>query len=287
MHSVIEPAALLILALPLLFLGWLAAVVVLLFKRKWRTAIFVGLVAPLFVFLALIVGLYMSMLGNVGPIARPDRIGNGAEVLSPADRNSAERPPSPPAPLPQAGEGSLKPAKRLAPASSAEKTLPSSEKSPPAWVAAPPHWQEDAYQTAVVVGPYTSRAECDAHLADELQKAVGQFAEMCLGEPISEKNVLPAEELRRLLIRDQWEEIGQYSVGPMVQLHVLLQFDRKMKERILELHRRAVIDRRLWVAGIVTIGVLGFLTGLFGFLKITGRPHAKLQAVFAPHGRDG
>ena len=121
-----------------------------------------------------------------------------------------------------------------------------------------------------MVGPYTTRQECDAHLGEELQKALDRYVEICLGGQPSERITLPPDMLRRQLVKDQWEEVGQFSVGPMTQLHLLLQFDRKLKDRVLEENQRAVVAGRLWYAGIGLAAVLVVLAAGYGYLKVTG-----------------
>ena len=77
------------------------------------------------------------------------------------------------------------------------------------------------------------------------------------------------------------------SVGPMIQLHLLLEFDRAVQERIQKAAERAVIDRRLWRAGTVSAAVLGLLAVALAYLKAdlaTGGAHRRrlrFGAVFA------
>ena len=100
------------------------------------------------------------------------------------------------------------------------------------------------------------------------QEALDQYVEVCLGDQAAGGIGLPADYLRQQLVKDQWEETRQHSVGPMTQLHVLLQFDRKLKDRVLEEHRQAIVGRRLRaVAAWAAIG-LALLTVAFGYLKI-------------------
>ena len=85
---------------------------------------------------------------------------------------------------------------------------------------------------SIAVGPYTTRAECDAKLPDALQEALDQYAEVCLGGQVEGPVLLPPDQLRQL-VKDRWEEVRQYSVGPMVRLHVLFGFDRKVRIGLL------------------------------------------------------
>ena len=142
-------------------------------------------------------------------------------------------------------------------------------KTSPDWVEAPPRSLRGVYQMSVAVGPYTTRAECDAKLPDALQEALDHYAEVCLGGQVEEPVLLPPDQLRQL-VKDQWEEVRQYSVGPMVRLHVLLEFDRKVKDRVVEEHKRGVVARRLRFAGVGLAAGLALLGALYGYLKATG-----------------
>lgn len=137
----------------------------------------------------------------------------------------------------------------------------------PAWVGAPAQLVGDAYQMTINIGPYTTRAECDAKLPEELQAALGRYVEACLGDQATRDISLPTDYLRQQLVKAEWQEVRPYSVGPMTQLHVLLQFDRKVKDRVLEAYREsAVADRLQAVAGWAAIA-LSLLTICFAYLK--------------------
>ncbi len=139
----------------------------------------------------------------------------------------------------------------------------------PDWVEAPPRALGGVYQMSIAVGPYTTRAECDAKLPDALQEALDHYVEVCLGGQVDEPVLLPPDQLRQL-VKDQWEEVRQYSVGPMVRLHVLLEFDRKVKDRAVEEHKRGVVGRRLRLTGIGLAAGLALLGAFYGYLKATG-----------------
>ena len=71
----------------------------------------------------------------------------------------------------------------LAPRPSAEagRAVTAIAKTRPAWVDAPPRLVGDVYQMSIMVGPYTTRQECDAHLGEALQEALDRYVEICLG----------------------------------------------------------------------------------------------------------
>ena len=104
------------------------------------------------------------------------------------------------------------------------------ESQRPDWVGRPPQAAGDDYRTSITVGPYTTRAECDAKLPEEVQKALNQYVQTWLGERMPPGVVLPEADFRPAIVKEQREEVRQYSVGPMVNLHVLLEFDQAVKE---------------------------------------------------------
>lgn len=139
--------------------------------------------------------------------------------------------------------------------------------SRPAWVGTPAQLVGDAYQMSISIGPYTTREECDAALPEKLQAALGRYVEACLGDQTPRDISLPPDYLRQQLVKAEWQETRPYSVGPMTELHVLLQFDRKVKDRVLEAYREAAVTDRLQaVAGWAALG-LSLLAVCFAYLK--------------------
>jgi hypothetical protein len=142
-------------------------------------------------------------------------------------------------------------------------------KGTPAWVNSPPRVVGDAYQMAIVVGPWKTRHECDIDLPKELQKALDHYAEMCLGEPTGARIPLSYDFLRQQVVKEQWqEEIELPVAGQMTQLHVLLRFDHTIKDRLLEERQRGIITARLWMGGAGLAAVLWLLAVVYGYLRV-------------------
>ncbi len=139
----------------------------------------------------------------------------------------------------------------------------------PDWIDAPPQSVGDVYRMSIAVGPYTTRAECDAQLPVALQEALDRYVEACLGGEVRRRIVLPADYLRQL-VKDRWEEVRQHSFGPMTTQHVLLEFDRKAKDRVFAELRRTKVAGRLWFAGVGWGVWLALLGGVYGYLRIAG-----------------
>lgn len=140
----------------------------------------------------------------------------------------------------------------------------------PDWGDALPRSVGDVYRMNIAVGPYTTRAECDAQLPAALQEALDRYVEICLGgEEVRRRIVLPDDYLRQL-VKNQREDVSEHSFGPMTTLHVLLEFDRKAKDRVLAEHRRTKVAGRLWLAGFGWAVWLVLLGGVYGYLRISG-----------------
>jgi hypothetical protein len=140
----------------------------------------------------------------------------------------------------------------------------------PAWANQPPRMDADGatYVMPIVVGPWQTRQECDAHLPEELQKALDEYAEKCLGRSARPRIVLPADYLRQHLVFGECEEVRQTSVGPMKQLHVLLKFDDEVKRLVLAEHHRGMVVWRLWAVGMGLAVVLWPIAVIYAYLKI-------------------
>jgi hypothetical protein len=137
----------------------------------------------------------------------------------------------------------------------------------PAWVDAEPSRQGKTYQTTAVVGPYTTRAECDAKTIEVVQEALDRYVEIAIGPEAVGMVELSGDYLRDKVIVDQWEETRSYSVGPMVRLHLRLEFNGQVKGRIEEAYRDAIVVGRLRVFGGWSVVALSLLAIGFGYLK--------------------
>jgi hypothetical protein len=164
-----------------------------------------------------------------------------ADEKKPATANTAAAPPPPSAPA----------------------------KKPPAWINDPEQMLGDTYQMTIVVGPYATPQECNDELPAELQRALNRYVQGHVSQAAGARPIaLPYDFLREEVVKGQWEELAPSSVGPMTRLYVLLQFDRKVRERILDQYRQNVVAGRLWIAGSGLAGLLWLLAVMYGYLTI-------------------
>lgn len=285
--------------LALLSLGGLAVVVTLIVFRKTRVlGIVLACMGGLFVIVAIAflwlraVPAVLEMAPSPTEYVRADRPKRQpavspaipVNVPPPAIESRAEAESSSVNHMPELGMVE-------AMAQALSKTMADARKNPPAkapgakprpaWLGTPSGPAGDSYQMAIVVGPWPTRQECDAKLPEELQKALDRYTELCLGKSSAARIVLPYDYLRRHIVKDQWEEVRQHSISPTTQfsmtwLHVFLQFDPQMKERVIEEHRHGIITARLSKVGIGLAAGLWFLAVYYGYLRIdlaTGGVH--------------
>ena len=143
----------------------------------------------------------------------------------------------------------------------------------PAWIDSIPHREGSDYQVPIVVGPYTTREECDKKLPEELLRAVDAYAVNLLGPRASGRVQLPLDYLQESLIRDTWEERRVFPLSPslhspMVQLHVLVGFDAKAVEKIRKVWKQIVVEGRVYRLAAVGIVLLLSLTIAWAYLRL-------------------
>jgi hypothetical protein len=149
-----------------------------------------------------------------------------------------------------------------------DETSPATEvvNGRPAWVDAPPSSTVKVYRRTLVVGPYSTIEECAEQLRPALRDAATEYIEHVVGSDATEIS-LPDADLRGQVVRELWQEPFQSSVGPMVKLHALLEFDSAMQKQVEQLWRTARIHDRLRYVGAAMAGVLLCLSGAHVWLR--------------------
>jgi len=152
----------------------------------------------------------------------------------------------------------------------AEKPLPPPA-SPPDWLsAAGSAGSANAAGSAnsvVVVGPHVDAAECERHLYEAVQPVVAEFVANYLGPQWRDRVTLPEEFVRTELIRDRYVETVPASFGPMVQLHLLLSFDGKVKAQLAAQQLELVRRQRIAAIAAVFGGFLGCMAVAYVALR--------------------
>lgn len=148
-------------------------------------------------------------------------------------------------------------------------TLHVAETNRPEWVDEPPgRGPNGRYQRSLTLGPFTTREECEAALPAALELAATEYTAKYLGEQAAARIDLSVEQLRQQLVAETWEETIQASVGPMVQLHILLRFDSAFNGLLKQHWHRAQVQERIAGIGALMFLVLSLLFVAFAYLKI-------------------
>jgi hypothetical protein len=152
----------------------------------------------------------------------------------------------------------------------------------PAWVNAEPRVQGGVYLTTRKTDPHVTTLECERDVSAALQSAVSEYAQALMGDAGYVR--LSASDMARLE-RDRWDEPRTIEIGgeskPMHTLHLLIGFDKKIKEHILDqaqnVAENVVVAKRLKGVGFVLGGVLGLLALSWGVLRLITKDAEKAK----------
>ncbi|HEX3869705.1 MAG TPA: hypothetical protein VHV77_04630 [Pirellulales bacterium] len=150
---------------------------------------------------------------------------------------------------------------------SADPPQPEVAEERPAWVDAPPSMSGKVYRSTLLVGPYSTTEECEEQLLPALRASAAQYVERVAGIDAAAQVSLADGDLRRYVLREVWQEPVNSSVGPMVKLHALLEYDDAMRKQVEQLWRSARVHSRLSFIGAALAGVLVCLSGVHWWLR--------------------
>jgi hypothetical protein len=199
-----------------------------------------------------------------GPESGPPKAKSKPADASPAAADKASPPaaaakPSPP-PAAKAPIAAEEPA-------SGPKEPSSSAR--PEWLDRPARVSEGVYEAVVTAGPWDTPAECYASLPDAVERGVQQFITQYLGEEAAGRISLPVDYVNAEILKEKYPEtVDSPSFGRMTRVHALLQFDRKVKDRVREDWARLQREQRLVYAGGGLGGLLLLMSIVYGYLKI-------------------
>ena len=147
----------------------------------------------------------------------------------------------------------------------------------PAWVETPGRLEGVVYRTSVKSGLYVDVPECQRALDLAIRKEANHYVDDYLGAGAAGTIDLPLGYLRKHLVKQEFGEVVQSeSVGPMQQIHALLEFDDEARADFHSRWRDAVVTNRLWYAGSATALVLLMLGTFYSYLTLdlrTGGAH--------------
>ncbi len=165
------------------------------------------------------------------------------------------------------------------------RSTPDDGSERPDWVEAPPRLKQGVYSIAVHSGLFASLPECQRELGLQIKREADHYADELLGDLGAHASTLidfsPEYLSRHVKKAEHSEIVVSGSVGPMHQIHALLEFDETVRNDLRRRWHDAVVTERLWYAGAGAGLVLALLGTFYGYLRLdaqTGGAHkGKLQ----------
>ncbi len=161
----------------------------------------------------------------------------------------------------------------------------------PDWIDEPAALQGDVYRQVVHAGPHPRRIEAEKELEEQIRSAVKDYLNEAIAPDAARRVELPADYIRREIVREQFTEVHQRSFGTladdvyMVDLYAQLEFSRPVYDEAKERYRQAVVEDRLWLTGFSLAAALGLLGTVFGYLRFDeatgGQRRGRLRFVAA------
>ena len=167
--------------------------------------------------------------------------------------------------------GATKSAEKSASAPSSDSTTKAAE-HPPDWISRPPHPEQGddgqrAYVAAAASGRYATPAECERAIIPAINEIVARYVAEYLPNAPDGDLALDADYIHNSLIKQEYWEPVDTSVGPMHQLHDLLVFDSRVRNELDSRARLAKVDGRLKYAAAGTALTLLVLGGIYSLLR--------------------
>ena len=142
----------------------------------------------------------------------------------------------------------------------------------PDWVEQAPHWNDGSvYFVSVSSGPYYRGVECQKALDQEIDLAMGEFANDMLNNP--QASVLLKKDLaliRQTVVAETYHEELTPSFGIMHQWHSLLKFDPAIQSKIRQLWAMQQRLSRVVYIGVGFLMILGLLSISYMALTFSG-----------------
>lgn len=160
----------------------------------------------------------------------------------------------------------------------------------PAWVDSQPRLQDGIYQMEIVLGPESTREECEKQALPAVRSAAEKYAKLWSASAGYDSPLLPTtslsdDELTKRVIGEKWEEHVNNNGTDRIFLHVQLKFDARLQDEWRRAAQEWKSERR------VLILVAGFLLAMWGVAvvhvglrvdaKIVGRTPRRTKAVRA------
>jgi hypothetical protein len=155
------------------------------------------------------------------------------------------------------------------PAPSPQPAAPETPQGRPAWVDGAPKLAGSVYSLSVSSGRFVTVPECQRELDLQIKHEADHYIDEYIGERASTIVNLPISYLKEHVKKAEYAEVVQSeSVGPMHQIHALLEFDDQARSDFRRQWHNAVVTDRLWYTGSGAALVLALLATFYGYLKL-------------------
>ncbi len=105
---------------------------------------------------------------------------------------------------------------------------------------------DSVYRIAVKSGLYVDVPDCQRALNSVIREQTERYIDQLLQPGASDLVQVDQRFLNEHIKKSEYAEVRQQSVGPMYQIHALLEFDEAARTYFDERWRRAMVTQRLW-----------------------------------------
>jgi hypothetical protein len=163
------------------------------------------------------------------------------------------------------------------PSATGADAYPAASGERPNWVVHPPKRVGNTYRRVVASGPYRTVDECHQALQEKLRQAVCQRLAAAATDDPAYLDFIPAscedlgigiDYIYREICRDEYVESLEASFGPMVQVHLLLEFDPPIEKHLGDVWKQYQVRQRLGIVAFLAAAGLLLLGLVYGLLKL-------------------
>jgi len=128
---------------------------------------------------------------------------------------------------------------------------------------------DSVYRVSIKSGLYADVPECQGALEGTLKRYVDDYIERLMGAGTAELVNIDRAYLNEHIKQAEFSEVViSESVGPMHEIHALLEIDDNDRAAFHARWRRSEVTHRLWYVGSVAVVVLALLSTFYGYLKL-------------------
>lgn len=153
-------------------------------------------------------------------------------------------------------------------ASSTEVVIPPGR---PDWVEKPPVEFGPTHTISVCSGPYNKQRDAERELDQLLKRQTDQYIANYLGSPLAPQFIrCELSQIKNELVRPSnvYHEQITVSIGPMQQVHALLEFSPDFRRQIEQRWQQVRAVSRLGQMALFAAGALLFLGTVFGYSRL-------------------